>query len=321
MTLTFISSSSRERLMYLKGKKVPKRLNVSKLKSDHSNSTWLKKLRVDWTPKLLVLGISSLNGLSFETSSMLQSQRGALLNDTISASKKAAFSNSKRTVQLELCQMQDTWLSQKADEIQSYAKHNDMKFYSALKSVYGPTSSGSSPLFGADGDTLITDREMILECWAEHFDSVLNSPFSINDEAIERLPQAPTNHALADVPTEEEVKKAVNRLFSGKAPGADSIPAEIYASGGPQLIRRLTELFQSMWFQEKLPQEFKDVSVVHLYKRKGNRQACDNHRGISLLSVAGKILDRVLLNRLIQHLEQGLLPESQCRFRQGTQNS
>ena len=43
---------------------------------------------------------------------------------------------------------------------------------------------------------------------------------------------------------------------------------------------------------------------------------CDNHRGISLLSIAGKILARVLLNRLNEHLEQsGLLPESQCVFR------
>ena len=45
-------------------------------------------------------------------------------------------------------------------------------------------------------------------------------------------------------------------------------------------------------------------------------QVCDNHRGISLLSVAGKILARVLLNRLNEHLEwSGFLPESQCEFR------
>nr|VZH98596.1 unnamed protein product [Spirometra erinaceieuropaei] len=50
-------------------------------------------------------------------------------------------------------------------------------------------------------------------------------------------------------------------------------------------------------------------------QRKGNRQVCDNHRGISLLNIAGKIFARILLNRLNNHLEQGLLPESQCGFR------
>ena len=57
--------------------------------------------------------------------------------------------------------------------------------------------------------------------------------------------------------------------------------------------------------------------IVHIYKTQGNRQSCDNHRGISLLSIAGKILARVLLNRLLDHLEQGHLPESQCGFRSG----
>ena len=62
-----------------------------------------------------------------------------------------------------------------------------------------------------------------------------------------------------------------------------------------------------MWKQEPIPLELKDTSIVPLYKRKKNRQTCDDHRGISLLSIAGKILARVLLNRLIDHLEDGLL--------------
>ncbi|BHF70267.1 hypothetical protein SprV_0301331700 [Sparganum proliferum] len=77
----------------------------------------------------------------------------------------------------------------------------------------------------------------------------------------------------------------------------------------------LTALFQEMWRQGEVPQDFKDATIVHLYKRKGNRQVCDNHRGISLLNIAGKIFARIPLNRLNNHLEQGLLPESQCGFR------
>ena len=66
------------------------------------------------------------------------------------------------------------------------------------------------------------------------------------------------------------------------------------------------------WFST----QFKDATIIHLFKRKGNAQVCDNHRGISLLSIAGKILARVLLNRLNEHLERsGLLPESQYGFR------
>ncbi|BHF65141.1 hypothetical protein SprV_0200815000 [Sparganum proliferum] len=70
-----------------------------------------------------------------------------------------------------------------------------------------------------------------------------------------------------------------------------------------------------MWRQGEVPEEFKDATIVHLYKRKGNLQLYDNHRGIPLLNIVGKNFARILLNRLNNHLEQGLLPESQCSFR------
>ena len=173
------------------------------------------------------------------------------------------------------------------------------KFFDALKTVHGPQSSGTPPtphppLLSADGTSLLTDKEAILKRWAEHFDGVLNRPSSINDEAINRLPQVKCNPLLDELPTVSETVKTIKLLSSGKAPGSDAIPAEIYKAGGPLVAEKL-----------------KDATIIHLFKRKGNPQICDNHRGISLLSIAGKILARVLLNRLNEHLERsGLLPES-----------
>ena len=232
--------------------------------------------------------------------------------------KKAAFRSIRGKVQSELRKMQDSWLSERADEIQGYADRNDSKnFYSALKAIYGPSASSSPTLLSSDGSTLLTDQDKVLERWAEHFSNVLNRPSNINDEAISNLPQVPTNEEMDRPPDIDEVSKAAEQLSCGKAPGKDGIPAEIYKFGGQTLLLNLTNLFNLIWSREKLPQELKDASIIHLYKRKGNRHVCDNHRGISLLSIAGKILARVLLNRLNRHLEDGLLPESQCGFRSG----
>jgi hypothetical protein len=197
---------------------------------------------------------------------------------------------------------------------QKSRRNPELCFYSGLKEIYGPSASGTSPLLSADGATVITDKGDILKRWAEHFDSILNRPSLINNDAIDRVPQIPPNMALDTVPTHEELQKAISQLSSGKAPGSDSIPAEVYKHGGPALVLQLLQLLKLIWQQETVPQDFKDASVIHLYKRKGNRQDCNNHRGISLLSIAGKILARILLNRLMSHLEQGLLPESQCSF-------
>ena len=240
----------------------------------------------------------------------------ALLDDPMSTAKKTALGNISRNIQKQLRQMRDSWLCAKADEIQGYADTKDMKnFYRGLREIYGPVTSGSSPLLDAEGSTLITDKEKILERWAEHFRNVLNTPSFVGHEAIERLTQVPVNNTLEAVPNMNELMAAIRQMSNGKAPGPDMIPAEIYKEGGPVLSGKLLCLLQTIWETETVPQNLKDASIIHLYKRKGNRQACDNHRGISLLSIAGKILARILLNRLNVHLEQGLLPESQCGFR------
>ena len=108
----------------------------------------------------------------------------AYLSDTSSASRNTAYSNICKTVQTSLRDMQDSWLSKKADR-------KDMKrFFDALKTVNGPQSSGTTLLLSADGTSLQTDKEAILKRWAEHFDGIINRPSSINDETINRLPQA-----------------------------------------------------------------------------------------------------------------------------------
>jgi len=57
---------------------------------------------------------------------------------------------------------------------------------------------------------------------------------------------------------------------------------------------------------------------MHICKHTGDRAVCDNHRGISLLSIAVKVLACVLLNRLNGHVNSNsVIPESQCGFRSG----
>nr|VZI50622.1 unnamed protein product [Spirometra erinaceieuropaei] len=216
---------------------------------------------------------------------------------------KAAFYRSRRQIQQRLREMQDAWTARKAEEIQGYADRNECKyFFSAIKAVYGPPTKGTAPLPSADGSTLLSEKTQILQRWAEHFQGVLNRPSAISDAAIDRLPQVETNVDLNLPQSPQETIRAVQKLSSGKTPGSDALTAEVYKHGGDVASRRS-------------PQDFKDATIVYLYKRKGNRQVCDNHRGISLLNIAGKIFARILLNRLNNHLHQGLLPESQCGFR------
>ncbi|BHF68719.1 hypothetical protein SprV_0301175800 [Sparganum proliferum] len=151
--------------------------------------------------------------------------------------------------------------------------------------------------------------------WCQLRDTIQSTALAVLGRA---RPNTRTGSATTTPPSEicSPRRTAYTKPTSGDpSPGSDAIPAEVYKHGGPQLMDHLTALFQEMWRQGEVRQDFKDATIVPLYKRKGNRQVCDNHRGISLLNMPGKIFARILLNRLNNHLEQGLLPESQCGFR------
>nr|VZI10980.1 unnamed protein product [Spirometra erinaceieuropaei] len=154
---------------------------------------------------------------------------------------KAAFHHSRRVVQQRLRKMKDAWTALKDEEIQGYADRNDWKnLFSTIRAVYGPLNKETAPLLSADGITLLTEKTPILQRLAGHFRGVLSSSSIISDSAIARLTQVETNVDLDLLSSLHETIRAVQQLSSGKAPGSDTIPAEIYKHGGPRLMDHLT---------------------------------------------------------------------------------
>ncbi|KAI5734784.1 hypothetical protein M8J77_010417 [Diaphorina citri] len=86
-------------------------------------------------------------------------------------------------------------------------------------------------------------------------------------------------------------------------------------AGGAETVKFLTHLIKQIWEKKSLPQDWKDGCIVPIHK-KGAKAKCDNYRGISLLSIPGKVLTRVIYNRLVWHVDE-ILSESQAGFRSG----
>ena len=240
----------------------------------------------------------------------------ACLNDPSSDILRSNYSRIRSTVQTMLRTMRDEWWAQKAEEIQLHADKHDMKsFYAALREVYGPSFDTVSPVLTKDGQSLLVEKEKILARWAEHFNDVLNIPSTCDLATFEAMPQLPIQNALDLPPTLQEVETVIKVMKNGKSPGADGITAEVLKAGGSTMTVHLLELYKRYWSQGCLPQDFKDASIVHLFKRKGARTVCDNHRGISLLSVPGKVLSKIIASRLYRFIADPYLSESQCGFR------
>ena len=240
----------------------------------------------------------------------------AATNNPSSAVLRSRFSELRKEVQVRLRQMEDKWWIDKACEIQCLADDHDLHgFYNAVKTIYGPTSGSTVPIKSADGSTLIKDRQGVVSRWAEHFNELLNRINPADPEVINRLPSLPPFAEMDSTPSFPEILRAIKALKNNKAAGPDGIPGEIFKYGGDLLHQRLYHFICVLWESERLPQQWKDANIVTIYKRKGDKSICGNYRGISLLSVAGKVLARVMLSRLISFVSDVVLPESQCGFR------
>ena len=76
----------------------------------------------------------------------------------------------------------------------------------------------------------------------------------------------------------------------------------------------LYPLLNKLWEQEQVPEDWKKGHMVKLPK-KGDMSSCNNWRGIMLLSIPGKLLTRIILERLTTALDKELRDE-QAVFRQ-----
>ena len=240
----------------------------------------------------------------------------ATLNNPTSTTLKQQWQVARRAAQKTLRALQNQWWTSKAHEIQLYADKNDMhNFYNSIKNIYGPKNCSVTPLKTADGLTLLKDQNRILLRWAEHFEALLNQHSSTDQTILEELPEHPPINELSQPPTYLEVRAAVRALKNNKSPGADSIPAELLKEGGYLCTRALHQCILRAWEDECIPQQWRDANIVAIYKNKGDKSICGNSRGISLLSAAGKVLAKVMLQRLINTITEESLPESQCGFR------
>nr|KAG5704528.1 hypothetical protein BaRGS_003839 [Batillaria attramentaria] len=75
----------------------------------------------------------------------------------------------------------------------------------------------------------------------------------------------------------------------------------------------LHSLFSKIWEKEEVPAQWKEGIVIKLPK-KGDLRDCSNYRGIMLLSVPGKVLNRILLERMREAVDP-MLRDQQAGFR------
>ena len=223
--------------------------------------------------------------------------------------------NARAKLQRDMRRMEDEWWLGRAEDMQKQADgNNSAGFFRAMKEVYGPQAKMSNALLDKEGTTVITEPARLIKRWEEYFRDLLNVEANTDDTILDQIPRYAVRGDLDATPSREEVSEARDRMKSGKAPGEDGIPAEIFKHGGIELTDKLHQLIVKCWQQGQVPQGSKDVSIIPIFKNKGDHRDCNNYRGISLLAIAGKIMAKIAQCRLAKLAEE-VLTEAQCGFR------
>ncbi|XP_048729748.2 uncharacterized protein LOC125647101 [Ostrea edulis] len=134
-----------------------------------------------------------------------------------------------------------------------------------------------------------------MERWLEHYSDLYSKENAVTPTALDAIKCLSVMEELDVEPTMDKLSKAINSLAAGKAQGNESIPPDLIKSCKTTLLHALHEVLCQCWREGTVPQDMSHAKIVTLYKNKGERSDCNNYRGISLLSIVGKVYARALL--------------------------
>ena len=157
------------------------------------------------------------------------------------------------------------------------------------------------------------EEKQVTSEWAKYFAGILGgSPHIIQPEDLP--PPASTDLPIPITPfTQEEIETVVHAAKSHKAPGLDELSIDFLKNGDKHIQLCLLDITNQVFEQKTPPCQWKK-SVINPIPKIGSASFMSNHRGISLMSVAAKLYNKMLLNRIQPQIDP-ILRDNQCGFR------
>ena len=232
----------------------------------------------------------------------------AWLANKSSLELRSQYSEARKTAATKVKLSKERAWKEFGERLDDDFKTANKVFWQTIRRLRGKRSRAALFIEDSNGVTL-KDQDAILNRWREYFSDLLNpvdaTPIQIHEEQVGEDIQI----------TEADVNAVIKSLKTGKAPGEDDIRPEMLKAMNIHGVRWLTRVCKVACSTGQAPKQWQTSVIIPIHK-KGDKRKCTNYRGISLISVPGKVYAKCL-EKKCREIVEPKLTDAQCGFRPG----
>ena len=286
-----------------------------------------------WEQLLFKAAISTIGKTTVKSKSLQTSQTMKTLRDQRREAKKAYESESNPEVKKKLLdeyfrkqrEVRDQATYEECEQIKGRLQRMERErvpgqFWKERKLMKKDETSSWLITKDSDGQRIYdpeSNKENIANYYEQLFSKIPRDHHPYHDEVKVTLEQLKTTQTddggeLDQIPTMSEVKAAIMSKKNGKS--TTDWRNELIKLGGDEMVKFVYPVICAFWQEESPPQQWNMGLMTNVWKGKGDREAMENQRGITVSSAIGTIAEEIVFNRVTSTIQ---FTQSQAGGRKG----